>query len=204
MDSQPPCSLAAFRAAQAMVRGESFAIQGDRRATAWRGAKGRGGRSMASAHRAPADLDRLVLEQLRASNRALGAYAIAQRSRRTPSPLAPNQVYRILNRLIERGIVRRVELLSAYICIQPGQTGVAVCRNCRTVAAFEADVLSDPLESFCRARGFAPSKAIIEVSGLCPHCHPRRTGAAPLKDKDSHPARLIADAFAPASPIHHR
>lgn len=132
-------------------------------------------------HRQPADLDRRVMDQLRASNRPLGAHEIARQSRQTGSPLAPNQVYRILDRLLQRGKVRRIELLSAYTPTRDDRAGFAVCKDCRTVTSFEAEDLAGQLEQLCRARGFEPATPILEVSGLCPECRAHRAGALPVR-----------------------
>lgn len=140
----------------------------------WRGPNRHRRQDHPLVHRAPADLDRQLLEQLRASNRPLGAYEIARLSRQTPSPLAPNQVYRILDRLIERGAVLRIELLSAYMPAPDVPTGLAVCKDCQTVTAFDAATLPDGLDRFCHAQGFALTKMIIEISGLCLPCQARR------------------------------
>ncbi|MBB6425305.1 Fur family transcriptional regulator [Sphingopyxis sp. JAI128] len=132
-------------------------------------------------YRQPADLDRCVMDQLHASNHPLGAYEIARQSRQAGSPLAPNQVYRILDRLLERGEVRRVELLSAYTPAQDDKVGFAVCKNCGSVTSFETEDLAEELDQLCRARGFEPATPILEVSGLCPECRARRAGAPPMR-----------------------
>lgn len=132
-------------------------------------------------HRQPADLERRVMEHLRASNHPLGAHEIARRSRQTGSPLAPNQVYRILERLLQRGEVRRIELLSAYTLAQDDKAGFAVCADCRTVTPFEAEYLAGQIEQLCRARGFESAMPIIEVSGLCPECRAHRASAFPIR-----------------------
>ena len=121
------------------------------------------------------------MEHLRASNHPLGAYDIARLSRQNGSPLAPNQVYRILDRLIDRGQVWRVELLSAYMPAQEGLGALAVCKECRTATSFDAGNTGSDLVELCHANGFAPAASIIEVSGLCPECSARRGGAAPFK-----------------------
>lgn len=130
--------------------------------------------TMARRYRTPEQLDQCVMDALGASNRPLGAYEIAALSRKSDMPLAPNQVYRILDRLNARGDVQRVELLASYIRAQGKRTGFMVCRGCQAVEAFDMGDLADTLAPLCEAQGFAPSASVIELSGLCTDCaeHP--------------------------------
>ncbi|HMO74007.1 MAG TPA: transcriptional repressor [Sphingopyxis sp.] len=107
---------------------------------------------------------------LRQAGRPLGAYEIAARSRATATPLAANQVYRILDRLAARGDVRRVALLSAYMAAGGERLGVAVCRRCGAVARFDSAPWEAAIAAICNTAGFSPSAPTIEVSGLCAEC----------------------------------
>lgn len=130
--------------------------------------------TMARRYRSPGQLDQCVMDALGASNRPLGAYEIAARSRKSDMPLAPNQVYRILDRLIARGDVQRVELLASYLPARGKRTGFMVCRACQAVETFDVGELADTLAPLCEAQGFTPSASVIELSGLCTDCakHP--------------------------------
>lgn len=121
-------------------------------------------------YRSPEELDQSVMEALGASNRPLGAYEIAAQSRNSGMPLAPNQVYRILDRLIARGDVQRVELLASYLPARGERCGFMVCRSCQAVETFEMEKLADRLAPLCKAHGFAPSASVVEISGLCSEC----------------------------------
>ena len=122
------------------------------------------------AHRHPGDLERRVMDHLQASNRPLGAYEIARLSRRSGSPLAPNQVYRVLARLAARGDVQRIELLSAYLPTRRECAGFLVCRHCRSVETFDSTAVAQRIDLLCRSEGFAASAAIVELLGLCADC----------------------------------
>ena len=104
---------------------------------------------------------------LSASPRPLGAYRIARQSRALGVPLAPNQVYRILDRLVGR--VHRVETLNAYFEADGQRGAITICRSCgrtRTLdAAYDAEI-----DRLCRAAGFRPNRVIVEVIGLCADC----------------------------------
>ena len=102
-----------------------------------------------------------------ASPRPLGAYSIARQSRALGVPLAPNQVYRILDRL--GGRVRRVETLNAYFeaADQPGAT--VICRSCSSTRTLGIECETE-VDRLCRAAGFRPNRVIVEVIGLCADC----------------------------------
>lgn len=152
--------------------------------------------------RKAADLDRQVVEQLKASNHPLGAYEITRRSHETGSPLAPNQVYRVLDRLIERGEVQRIELLSAYIPANGAEMGFATCKVCRSATSFEAEELARELEQACRSQGFKALTPILEVLGVCPECNAQRAAAPPIRRTRGRPERSLPSACSPVSPIH--
>ena len=102
-----------------------------------------------------------------ASPRPLGAYRIARQSRALGVPLAPNQVYRILDRL--GGRVHRVETLNAYFGADSPPGAITICRSCGRTRTLDAGCETD-VDRLCRAAGFRPSRAIMEVMGLCPDC----------------------------------
>ena len=104
---------------------------------------------------------------LRASPRPLGAYRIARHSRALGVPLAPNQVYRILDRL--GGRVRRVETLNAYFEADGQPGAIMICRSCGSTRMLGIGGESD-VERLCRAAGFRPNRVVVEVMGLCPDC----------------------------------
>src|SRR5690606_5865135 len=75
-----------------------------------------GGRSMTHSHDIPVDLTRnqeLVLGALNGSGGRLSAYDILDRVR-GKGIRAPLQVYRALDKLVERGLAHRLESLSAF------------------------------------------------------------------------------------------
>lgn len=138
------------------------------------------------------------MEALDASNRPLGAYEIAARSRKSGMNLAPNQVYRILDRLIARGDVQRVELLASYLPARGKRSGFMVCRSCKAVETFEMEELADALAPLCKTHGFAPSASVVELSGLCTECTGRESDAAapPREGRPHHVGRGMQSLLA--------
>ena len=117
--------------------------------------------------RTSAILEAIVLSILCASQAPLGAYVIARQARALGAPMAPNQVYRILERLGPR--VRRVETLNAYV-EAPGAPGaIIVCRACGRTHALDIEIDTE-IDRICRAAGFKAERLIAEIVGLCPRC----------------------------------
>ncbi len=119
-------------------------------------------------------LEAVVLSILCASQAPLGAYVIARQARALGAPMAPNQVYRVLERLGSR--VRRVETLNAFV-EAPGPPGpLMLCRRCGRTDALEIAIDMD-IERICIAAGFEAKHVIAEVVGTCPRC----------READAHP-----------------
>ena len=116
-------------------------------------------------------MEAIVLSILGASSRPLGAYVIARKSRSLGVPLAPNQVYRILDRL--RGRVQRVETLNAYVK-RPGSTdAITLCRGCGRTSALDVKIGGE-IDWVCSAAGFRAERLIAEVVGRCSRCRGMR------------------------------
>lgn len=144
-----------------------------------------------AARRTPEDLDALVLNLLAASNRPISAYDISDRSIVAGQSIVPNQVYRTLARLIDQGLVHRVESLSAYMLKQQSFDGCLICDQCHAV-----QILSDPdlfarLQDCAHRFGFAVDRTVVEMHGCCRDCatqdHPNREHEAKRVFSDSTP-----------------
>lgn len=117
--------------------------------------------------RTSAILEAVVLSILCASQAPLGAYVIARQARAQGAPMAPNQVYRVLDRLGSR--VRRVETLNAFV-EAPGPHGpLMLCRHCGRTEALDINIATD-IDRICRAVGFEAKQVIAEIVGTCPRC----------------------------------
>ncbi|MGB8816386.1 MAG: Fur family transcriptional regulator [Rhizobiaceae bacterium] len=119
----------------------------------------------------------LVLQVLQDAEAPLSAYVILARLR--PSGFrAPLQVYRALDRLIERGAVHKLESINAFLaCFQNhdhghhhGVAGFAICDSCGHVSEFEDHDICHRLEDWARSSGFAVEKSAIELHGRCAAC----------------------------------
>lgn len=117
---------------------------------------------------------RRVLEVVAARHVAVGAYdiinALAEEGRR-PAPIS---VYRALDFLVSRGLIHRVDSLSAFVlCASPGASHKAqflICQRCRDIAELRSDAVNAAIGDGAAAVGFTVSSAAVEVSGLCRAC----------------------------------
>jgi len=117
----------------------------------------------------------LVLDKLGRAEGPLSAYALLDRLR-DDGFRAPLQVYRALDRLIQAGLVHRLESLNAFVtCAGPhchghGITAFAICERCGSVSEFADELVSERLESRVGETGFRTSRAMIEFRGTCAQC----------------------------------
>lgn len=120
----------------------------------------------------------LVLDVLSKSEGPLSAYTILDKLR-DHGFRAPLQVYRALEKLLEFGLVHRLESLNSFVacahrehtCCSHGTVAFAICENCGNVSEFHDHVIDEQLTAWTRAKGFKPSKTTIEIRGLCAACN---------------------------------
>ena len=84
--------------------------------------------------------DKMIVEALRGVGRPISAYELIEELRDKAS-LAPQTVYRSLDRLIAEGQAHRLESLNAFVaCRHPSHEGAvvfAICGDCGTVTEFD-------------------------------------------------------------------
>lgn len=117
----------------------------------------------------------LVFEALEDADTPLTAYNILERL--TGEGLrAPLQVYRALDKLLDLGMVHRLESLNAFVacrhpdCDTHATVAFAICDECGTVAEISDTSLVSALEAITGRAGFAPRKTTVEMRGLCSTC----------------------------------
>ncbi|HEX5933140.1 MAG TPA: Fur family transcriptional regulator [Pseudorhizobium sp.] len=122
----------------------------------------------------------LVFDVLTKSDGPLSAYTILDRLRDSGFR-APLQVYRALDKLLEHGMVHRLESLNAFVaCAHPqsscctghghGTVAFAICDSCGQVIEFHDHEVDHRLGDWARGRKFRPAKTTIEIRGLCEAC----------------------------------
>ncbi len=119
----------------------------------------------------------LVYDALTGAEGPLSAYTILDRLRGSGFR-APLQVYRALDKLVEFGMVHRLESLNAFVaCRHPGcdtceTIAFAICEKCGKVAEVADEELARQLNDLAERTGFTPKKSIVEVRGHCRDCRP--------------------------------
>ncbi len=119
----------------------------------------------------------LVFDVLRRSEQPVSAYTILDKLR-DHGFRAPLQVYRALDKLLEFGLVHRLESLNAFVacahpaesCCRHGMVAFTICNSCGHVDEFHDHEVDHRLEAFTKARRFKPEKTTIEIRGLCAAC----------------------------------
>ena len=119
--------------------------------------------------------EELVHAFLTRSETPLSAYDILD-GLRVDGIRAPLQVYRALNKLIDKGTVHRIESKNAFVacsvhdCAGHATTIFMLCTACDAAEEFSDTKLAKALLGFCDGRNFDPTRTVVEITGLCEKC----------------------------------
>jgi Fur family zinc uptake transcriptional regulator len=121
----------------------------------------------------------LVMDTLSRSQSPLSAYVILDKLRDNGFR-APLQVYRALEKLIEFGLVHRLESLNSFVACAHTQTdccthhhgtvAFAICNACGNVTEFHDHEIDHRLNDWVKGKKFKAEKTTIEIRGLCEAC----------------------------------
>lgn len=117
----------------------------------------------------------LVLNALVATEGPVSAYSLLDRLREQGFR-APLQVYRALEKLIEFGLVHKLESLNSFVaCAHPhdhghGIVGFAICGTCGQVDEFSENAVEKRLKGWANDHSFKLSNTVIELRGTCAEC----------------------------------
>lgn len=118
---------------------------------------------------------RLVLNALTRTEGPASAYSLLDQLR-GEGFRAPLQVYRALEKLIEYGLVHRLESLNSFVaCAHPhdhkhGLVAFAICENCGQVEEFSDATVEKRLKGWANDHAFKLAKTTIELRGTCADC----------------------------------
>ncbi|MDX2288047.1 MAG: transcriptional repressor [Hyphomicrobiaceae bacterium] len=125
--------------------------------------------------RPAAEQDAMIAGALQAAGGPVSAYELIE-ILRPKATLAPQSVYRALERLIGDGHAHRLESLNAFVaCSRSCHKGVAVfaiCEGCGKVSEFEEATAVASLQNWAKAHEFALSAMTLELRGRCEKCSP--------------------------------
>lgn len=116
----------------------------------------------------------LVWNALLAAGTPLGAYALLERLQGGKLK-APLQIYRALDKLVDLGLVHRVESLNAFVACAhrheaDGPTAFAICDTCGQVQEFTDPGIGRGLSRWSKQKAFKLAKVTVELRGLCNDC----------------------------------
>ena len=117
----------------------------------------------------------LVMGALSSAEGPLSAYTILDRLR-GDGLRAPLQVYRALDKLVELGLVHRLESLNAFVaCTHPDcdtheTVAFTICDDCGTVDEVTDDALARQLKELAGRSEFELKRSTVELRGLCRAC----------------------------------
>ncbi len=122
----------------------------------------------------------LVFEALSKTGAPMSAYTILD-ALRDRGFRAPPQVYRALDKLVESGLVHRLESLNAFVacaheqCHKAGLIAFAICDDCGHVSEFSDRIVAERLAAWGEDNNFVQSKTTIEIRGACGDCSGARS-----------------------------
>ncbi|MEM8650735.1 MAG: Fur family transcriptional regulator [Pseudomonadota bacterium] len=119
----------------------------------------------------------LVMTALSNANGPLSAYTILDELR-DHGFRAPLQVYRALDKLVEFGLVHKLESLNAFVaCQHPSCEGepkesvqFAICEKCGSVRELVNDSLIKAVKGLAKEIDFSLRESVIELRGVCSAC----------------------------------
>jgi len=115
-----------------------------------------------------------TLDALRRTARPMTAYEVLDVLRAAGRSAAPPTAYRALARLIELGLVHRLESLNAYVACcaehEAAAPAFSICDDCGTVSEFSDPEALGGVTAAARRGGFEPVKSVIELHGRCAEC----------------------------------
>ena len=117
----------------------------------------------------------IVLETIRKAKKPLKAYSILS-SVKKKGINAPPQVYRALDKLVEIGVIHKIESKNAFVdcknseCETSKATAFSICNNCEHVKEIKNSKLSKYLSNFEDNSGMKYKKYNLEFFGLCKNC----------------------------------
>jgi Fur family zinc uptake transcriptional regulator len=130
-------------------------------------------------------LRREVLDLILRADTPLTAYQLLDQLKSKRKSAVPPTIYRALDFLIANRLVHRIERLNAFIPCDAGHDHAdaqfLICHQCGTVAEIEDHDVSAALAAAAAARGFSPSRASVELDGLCAICAPPHTAPPPAR-----------------------
>lgn len=117
----------------------------------------------------------MVMGALAQAKEPLSAYTLLDELR-DEGFKAPLQVYRALEKLVEFGLVHRLESLNAFVacshpeCEMHESIAFMICETCGSVNEITDKELTNRLKFLTSGASFALKSSVIELRGICGNC----------------------------------
>lgn len=115
----------------------------------------------------------MIVTALRDAGRPVSAYELIDQLREQ-AVLAPQTVYRALDRLIATGAAHRLESLNAFVACShtrhQGRAVFAICESCGTVDEFDEPTAVNSLNAWAKSAKFSIREMTLELRGRCATC----------------------------------
>ena len=118
----------------------------------------------------------VVLLALQDCSEPLSAYQILECADVRESGLrAPLTIYRALDKLIERGLVHRLESMNAFVACdhETPHTSPAtfmICKSCKQTIEVASSAIESHIQAAAKKQSFEIENLHLEVSGRCGTC----------------------------------
>lgn len=114
-----------------------------------------------------------VLAHLKGQIRPISAYEILD-GLRSDGVTASTTVYRALEKLLDAGLIHRIESLNAWtICCGSHDDKIpvfAICDDCGNVTEHIDSDFADSIAGLSKRTGFSPNHSVLEIHGRCSDC----------------------------------
>jgi Fur family zinc uptake transcriptional regulator len=120
-------------------------------------------------------LRKQVLSLICQSHKPSGAYQLlADLGRLRGEAAAPPTVYRALDFLVTQGLAHKIDSLNAFVACysagKPHHGTFLICGKCQEVQEVTDKRSADALAASAAQRGFAASRLVVELHGVCRAC----------------------------------
>ena len=117
----------------------------------------------------------VVLDALRSGSGPMSAYQLLDMDMvRSNGLRAPLTIYRALDKLIEVGLVHRIESLNAFICCDQNHhsdpPAFMICHDCKNITEVDTKAVRKALTKQASELGFQIEQLQVEASGRCRQC----------------------------------
>ncbi len=120
-------------------------------------------------------LRQAILGIVASANTPLTAYAILDELRRERPKAQVMSVYRVLNFLLDNGLIHRIESLNAFVlCHHLNQrdhlSQWLICSVCGGITEYVSPLAEQHYNDIAEQTGFEVATSVIELSGRCQAC----------------------------------